>query len=62
MKLNTDHIRRIDDYLKAKGIRYWDIRLEMTDHLACKIEDYKGSCDFTSLFNQTLSELGWDKI
>ncbi|WP_422106689.1 hypothetical protein [Winogradskyella sp.] len=61
MKLNTDHIQRIDDYLKAKGIRYWDIRLEMTDHLACKIEDYKGSCDFKSLFNQTLSELGWDK-
>ena len=61
MKLTKKEIDHIDDHLKKQGITYWDIRLEMTDHIACKIEDYKGSGDFISLFNAVIDDLGWDK-
>ena len=38
MKLSKDQIKYIDDYLKDNGIKYWDIRLELIDHLASKLE------------------------
>ena len=38
MKLNKDQITTIDDYLKENGVKYWDIRLELIDHLASKLE------------------------
>ena len=39
MKLNKDQIATIDDYLKKNGVKYWDVRLEMIDHLASKLEE-----------------------
>jgi hypothetical protein len=60
MKLSEKQIQTIDAYLKTKGIGYWDIRLEMTDHIACKIEIHKGSYDFHSLFMDSLKDLGWE--
>jgi hypothetical protein len=38
MKLSKDQIITIDDYLKENGVKYWDIRLELIDHLASKLE------------------------
>lgn len=38
MKLNKEQITTIDTYLKENGVEYWDIRLEMIDHLASKLE------------------------
>lgn len=38
MKLSKDQIAIIDAYLKKNGGKYWDVRLEMTDHLASKLE------------------------
>ena len=38
MKLNKDQITTIDDYLKENGVKYWDIRLELIDHFASKLE------------------------
>ena len=38
MKLSKDQIKYIDDYLKDNGIKYWDIRLELIDHFASKLE------------------------
>jgi hypothetical protein len=60
MKLTKENIQTIDTYLTKKGISYWDIRLEMTDHIACKMESKKGTYDFESLFNHTVRELGWE--
>ena len=60
MKLTKDNIQTIETYLKEKGISYWDIRLEMIDHIACIMESKKGSYDFKSLFLHTVHELGWE--
>jgi hypothetical protein len=59
MKLSTEDIQSIDNHLKSNGISYWDIRLEMTDHIACEMESRKGSSDFQSLFKHTIAELGF---
>jgi hypothetical protein len=59
MKLNKTHIERIDTYLKKQGIGYWDIRLEMIDHIACEMEEKEGHYDFETLFKNTLDKLGW---
>jgi len=39
MALTKDQIISIDAYLKKIGIKYWDIRLEMVDHLATQTEE-----------------------
>lgn len=61
MKLTKQNIQSIDNYLKSNGISYWDIRLEMIDHIACKMESKNGSFDFESLFKHTVYELGWER-
>ena len=38
MELSKEQISFIDQYLKNKGVKYWDIRLEMVDHVASKLE------------------------
>ncbi|TCK67780.1 hypothetical protein DFQ05_1561 [Winogradskyella wandonensis] len=59
MKVNKEEIQRIDDYLKKGGIKYWDVRLEMVDHLVSDIESYEGSADFETLFKQSLINANW---
>ena len=39
MKLTNEQIKYIDDYLIERGIKYWDIRLELIDHFASKLEN-----------------------
>jgi hypothetical protein len=60
-KLEKKDIQFIDTYLKEKGVSYWDIRLEMTDHIACVMESKTGNYDFQSLFKDTVNNLGWDR-
>ena len=38
MELSKEQISFIDQYLKKKGVKYWDVRLEMVDHVASKLE------------------------
>lgn len=38
-KLTTENIRFIENYLKNSDVKYLDVRLEMTDHVASEIED-----------------------
>jgi len=47
-KLTTDQLHFIDTYLKNSGVEYVDIRYEMTDHIACALEEQKG--DFSERF------------
>lgn len=37
MALTPENIRQIDNYLIRLGIGYYDIRLEITDHIACDL-------------------------
>lgn len=60
MKLTKENIETIDRHFKNKGVGYWDIRLEMIDHVACKMEEKQGSYDFESLFKYTIKDLNWE--
>jgi hypothetical protein len=61
MTLSEKQIHYIDNYLKNQGVSYWDIRLELIDHIACEMEQKEGSYDFDNLLSQTLNKLGWDR-
>ena len=53
MKLTSDQITFIDNYLSNSGVYYTDVRLEMIDHIASAIESQlnQNSClDFYSCF------------
>lgn len=37
-QLTKDQIQLIDDYLKKNKVKYWDVRMELLDHVASAIE------------------------
>jgi hypothetical protein len=39
MKLTKEQITYIDDYLKHHKVKYWDIRIELLDHIATTVEE-----------------------
>ena len=59
MELTKDQIQYIDNLLKKEGIKYWDIRIEMIDHIATDIEQNAESDDFTIELKNSLNHLGW---
>ena len=38
MKLTKEQIQYIDDYLKHHKVKYWDIRIELLDHIVTTVE------------------------
>ena len=39
MKLVKEEIQFIDNYLIKNGVKYWDVRLELLDHIVSAVED-----------------------
>ena len=39
MKLTKEQIQYIEDYLKHHKVKYWDIRIELLDHIVTTVED-----------------------
>jgi hypothetical protein len=39
MKLDKEQIRHIKDFVRARGFTWYDVQLEIIDHVACKVED-----------------------
>ena len=39
MKLTKDEIKYIDNYLLKNEVRFWDVRLELLDHIVSSVED-----------------------
>ncbi|MFC3811576.1 hypothetical protein [Lacihabitans lacunae] len=39
MKLNTDQIEEIEDFIDSKNVEFYDIKVELVDHLASAIEE-----------------------
>lgn len=39
MKLTKEEIKFIDDYLLKNKVKYWDVRLELLDHIVSAVED-----------------------
>lgn len=58
-KLTQEQLRFIDQYLNKSGVRYSDIRFEMTDHVATALEDMEGDFheDFRKYMVANKSEL-----
>ena len=55
MKLTKEEIKFIDNYLIRNEIKFWDVRLELLDHIISAVED-KMTNDGTS-FNEALLEV-----
>ncbi len=55
MKLTKEEIQFIDNYLIKNKVKYWDVRLELLDHIVSSVED-KITIDGISL-NEALLEV-----
>ena len=60
MEITKEHIQYIDEYLKKMGIKYWDLRIEMIDHLVSDIEQNLTSKDFKTEFSLALKRAKWN--
>lgn len=60
MKLNTQKLQYINNYLKESGVKHFDIRLELTDHIASAVEEkmQKENIDFYEAFKNYMV---WNK-
>lgn len=58
-KLTQEQVKFIDNYLRNSGVRYSDIRYEMTDHIAAALENMDGDfyIDFRHYMVENKSEL-----
>jgi hypothetical protein len=39
MKLNKEQINQVKNFISKRGFTYYDVQLEIIDHVACKVED-----------------------
>ncbi len=39
MKLSKENLVFIDDYLIKNKVNHWDVRMELTDHIASLLEE-----------------------
>ncbi|MFY9243794.1 MAG: hypothetical protein WAO74_12290 [Polaribacter sp.] len=59
MELTKNQIQQIDNRLKSGGIKYWDLRLEMIDHIATDLEQNSKRDDFNKELNNSLKRIGY---
>jgi len=55
MKLTKEEIQFIDNYLVKNEVKFWDVRLELLDHIVSAIEDKIGNEGVS--FNEALLEV-----
>lgn len=57
MELTTEQLQEIDTCLKKKGIKHWDIRLEMVDHIVTDIEQkMDAGFSYTNALNTSFTD------
>lgn len=59
MKLSKAQIQEIDQRLKKGGIKYWDVRIEMVDHLVTDIEERGVTNNFEEELQKALKRANW---
>jgi hypothetical protein len=59
MELTKEQIKYIDEHLEKNGIKYWDLRIEMIDHIVSIIELTVTSDNFKKEFKSSLKNIGW---
>jgi hypothetical protein len=61
MELTIKQIQEIDNRLKNNGIKYWDIRIEMLDHVVTDIENRIGKGEeLEKAITNSFISLGWN--
>ena len=60
MELSKEKIQYIENRLKNEGVKYWDIRIEMLDHIVSDVEHQmqKGE-KFNIAVQNCFIALGW---
>ena len=65
MELTKEQIKYIDHRLESEGIKYWDIRIEMLDHVVSDIEQKlqpeDSKFDFHQIVQESFIALGWEE-
>ncbi|CAL2062360.1 hypothetical protein [Tenacibaculum sp. 190524A05c] len=60
MELNKEQIKYIDDLLYDSGVKFWDVRIEMLDHVVSEIEHQSYSnLDFKTTVFEVFKKMGW---
>jgi hypothetical protein len=63
MELTKQQIQHIDHRLESEGIKYWDIRIEMLDHIVSdverKLKPENSEYEFKELVQESFESLGW---
>ncbi|SDT86673.1 hypothetical protein SAMN04487762_0064 [Polaribacter sp. Hel1_33_78] len=63
MELTKQQIKYIDHRLENDGIKYWDIRIEMLDHVVSDVEERfiaeNSDNDFKEMVQESFIALGW---
>jgi hypothetical protein len=63
MKITKEQIKYIDHRLESDGVKYWDIRIEMLDHVVSNVENKlqqeNSENDFKEMVQESFIELGW---
>lgn len=60
MEFTTKQIQYIDKVLEKGGIKYWDLRIEMIDHILSGIEEDTTEGSFETKVQAALKRIGWD--
>lgn len=60
MELTEKQLAYILDRLEKDGIKYWDLRLELLDHVAVLVEDkLVAGTNFRAAVQESFEEIGW---
>ncbi|WP_299064327.1 hypothetical protein [uncultured Polaribacter sp.] len=63
MELTKEQVKYIDHLLENEGIKFWDIRIEMLDHVVTKVEKKlkleHSNYQFKELVQDAFVKLGW---
>ncbi|MDO6811783.1 hypothetical protein [Tenacibaculum soleae] len=60
MQITNEQIQQIDNRLKKRGIKYWDLRIEMVDHIVSNMESNATTNDFKVELEKSLRKLNWN--
>jgi hypothetical protein len=59
MEASKEQIQYIDNRPYKKGIKYWDLRIEMIDHIVSDLEKNLETNDFKKDLQTSLKRIGW---
>lgn len=61
MELSKEQIQYINSSLHKNGIKYWDLRIEMIDHIVSDLETNAETNDFKKELQTSLKRIGWSR-